>query len=77
MKNIIAQGILDEGILPPSVFADAVHVVVAAMNGASILLTWNCRHLANPHMLPRLRKYPERHGFVLPEICTPIELAGE
>lgn len=73
----LAQGILDEGILPPTVFPDAVHVAVAALNGASILLTWNCRHLANPHLLPRLRKYLERHGLVLPEICTPIELAGE
>ncbi len=73
----LAQGILDEGILPPAVFPDAVHVVVAAMNGASILLTWNCRHLANPHILPRLRKYLERRDLVLPEICTPIELVGE
>jgi len=73
----LAQGILDEGILPPTVFPDAVHVVMAAMNGASILLTWNCRHLANPHLLPRLRKYLEGHGLVLPEVCTPIELTGE
>jgi hypothetical protein len=73
----LAHGILEDGILPPSVFPDAVHVAVAAMNGASILLTWNCRHLANPHLLPRLRKYLERHGCILPEVCTPIELDGE
>lgn len=73
----LAQGILEAGILPPTVFPDALHVVVAAINRASILLTWNCKHLANPHLLPRLRKYLEGQGLVLPEICTPIELAGD
>ncbi len=73
----LAQGILDAGILPPAVFPDAVHVVLAARNRASILLTWNCRHLANPHLLPRLRKYLEGHALVLPEICTIVELTGE
>lgn len=73
----LAKGILEKGILPPSVFSDAVHLVVAAMNRASFLLTWNCRHLANPHLLPRLRKHLEGHRLVLPEVCTPIELAGE
>ena len=73
----IAQGILNDNILPPSVFPDALHVVVAAMSSASILLTWNCRHLANPHLLPRLRMHLKGHGLVLPEICTPIELATE
>lgn len=73
----LARGILAEGILPPMAFADALHVVVAATSGAAILLTWNCRHLANPHLLPRFRRHLERNGLELPEICTPLEITGE
>jgi hypothetical protein len=73
----LAQGILDAGILPESALSDMLHVVAAAVSGAAVLLTWNCRHLANPHLAPRLRKYLEGKGLAVPEICTPIELAGE
>jgi hypothetical protein len=39
------------------------------------LLTWNCRHLANPHLQKQLRAFMAGRGLVLPEICTPIDLA--
>ena len=73
----LARAILAEMILPPAAASDAIHAVVASQHGVNILLTWNCRHLANPHLLGRLRKFMAGHGLVLPEICTPIELAGE
>lgn len=73
----IAEEILRDRILPPNVSSDAIHATVAAMHGANILLTWNCRHLANPDLLPRLRKFMERHGFELPEVCTPVELLAD
>ena len=73
----LARAILAERLLPPAAASDAVHVVVAAQNNVDILLTWNCRHLANPHLLGRLRKFMAGHGLRLSEICTPIELMGE
>jgi hypothetical protein len=39
-----------------------------------ILLTWNCRHIANATIQTRLRKLVETAGFSLPVICTPEEL---
>jgi hypothetical protein len=73
----LARELLAEKILPPAAASDAIHAVVASMNRVDILLTWNCRHLANPHLLGRLREFMARHGLTLPEICTPVELAGE
>lgn len=70
----MAGEILSERILPPVAASDAIHATMAAMHGAGILLTWNCRHLANPDILPRLRKFMERRGKELPEVCTPVEL---
>ncbi len=73
----LARAIVAEKILPPAAVSDAVHAVVASQYQVNILLTWNCRHLANPHSLGKLREFMARHGLVLPEICTPIELVGE
>lgn len=73
----LARAILVEKLLPPAAASDAVHAVVAAQHRVNILLTWNCRHLANPHLLGGLRKFMAGHGLVLPEVCTPIELMGE
>ncbi len=73
----LARAIVAEKILPPAAVSDAVHAVVASQYQVNILLTWYCRHLANPHSLGKLREFMARHGLVLPEICTPIELVGE
>lgn len=73
----LAEKLLSEKILPPAVLADAIHASIAALHHADFLLTWNCRHLANPHLLPKLRQFMTRHQVVLPETCTPLELMGE
>lgn len=73
----LARAILAERILPPAAASDAIHAVVASQHRVDILLTWNCRHLANPHLLGRLRRFLAERGLALPEICTPLELAGE
>ena len=73
----LARAILAERLLPLAAAADAVHAVVAAQNRLNILLTWNCRHLANPHLLAKLRAFLAARGLVLPEVCTPIQIVGE
>jgi len=73
----LARELLAEKILPPAAASDAIHAAVSSLQGVNILLTWNCRHLANPHLLGKLRNFMARHGLVLPEVCTPIELMGE
>jgi hypothetical protein len=73
----LARAVLAEKILPPAAASDAIHAVVASQNRVNILLTWNCRHLANPHSLAKLRTFMVARGLVLPEICTPIELMGQ
>src|SRR2546430_14104091 len=43
----LAHALLKEGAFPKKAQADAYHLAIAATNGLDILLTWNCRHLAN------------------------------
>ena len=73
----LAQQLLAARILPSAAASDAIHAVVAAQNQIKILLTWNCRHLANPHLLGKLREFMGCNGLTLPEVCTPIELMGQ
>ena len=73
----LARRLLTEKILPAVAASDAIHVAVSSLNGVNFLLTWNCRYLANPHLLGRLREFMTRRKLSLPEICTPVELVGE
>ncbi len=38
------------------------------------LLSWNCRHVANAAIQPRLRRLAEAANYTLPVICTPEEM---
>ena len=53
---------------------DALHVAIAATNGIDYLLTWNCRHLTNAVLRPKIELVCRENGFEPPILCTPPEL---
>ncbi|MFA7237124.1 MAG: hypothetical protein WC058_09685 [Phycisphaeraceae bacterium] len=55
----------------------ALHLAVSATSGVAILLTWNCRHLANPRTMERAYDVLRSMGLRPPMICTPDELTGD
>ncbi|MEX2139624.1 MAG: type II toxin-antitoxin system VapC family toxin [Pirellulales bacterium] len=61
-------------LLPLTAADDAVHLAAAVFNGVNYLLTWNCKHLANAFIRPRLEQFCRDHLFRPPVICTPQEL---
>ncbi len=62
--------------LPDRAATDALHIAVAAVNGVQYLATWNCTHIANATLRPRIEAACRRAGFEPPTICTPQELLG-
>lgn len=60
--------------LPPKAQADAGHIAIAALHGMDYLLTWNCRHIANAVLRPRIEAACLAVGYEPPVICTPDEL---
>ena len=60
--------------LPPKAAIDALHISIAAVNGVEYLLTWNCKHIANPALRPAIERICRENGFEPPVICTPQEL---
>ena len=73
----LTQAIIAAGILPPHAFPDAAHVAVATVHAVDYLLTWNCKHLANAQIAPRISLVCENLGYRMSAICTPEELMGE
>lgn len=70
----LADTLVRAHALPEKARADAVHVASAAIRGADLLLTWNCRHIANPVMLPKIYSTLEKAGYKCPAIATPGQL---
>jgi hypothetical protein len=75
--NRLGREILLSGLLPVSADGDAAHIAVATVHRMDILLTWNCRHIANVAIQHRLRRLVEGNGFNLPALATPEEFMGD
>lgn len=75
--GIIAQEIISRTILPPKASIDALHIAIAAHHRIEYLLTWNCRHIANARILPRIRDVLTDLAVYIPTICTPEEMVDD
>ena len=70
----LAGRLISEIRLPTRAQADALHVGIAATNGIDYLLTWNCRHLSNAVLRPRIESVCRAAGYDPPTICEPRQL---
>lgn len=75
--NELGREILLSGLLPASADGDAAHIALATVHEMDILLTWNCRHIANAAIQHRLRRLAEKHGYTLPSLATPEEAMSD
>jgi len=70
----LAQALLASTGLPRGAEVDLIHISVAAVNRLDYLVTWNCRHIANPALRGRIEETCRACGHAPPLICTPVEL---
>ncbi len=73
----LGRTFLEPGPLPKRASGDALHLSLASIHKMDYLLTWNCRHLDNAEIKPKVRKLLSQKGLSIPEICTPQELIGD
>ena len=67
----LAKSLVPMGILPNVASRDAFHIAAAGVHRMDFLLTWNCKHIANPFIADRLQACFFEAGVHLPVICTP------
>jgi hypothetical protein len=72
----LAKELVLAGIVPIKASEDALHISIATVHHADYLLTWNCKHIANPEIQARIAENFRIKGLFLPFICTPEELIG-
>jgi predicted nucleic acid-binding protein len=73
----LGKALIAKGALPAKAEIDAYHIAIAAANGIEYLLTWNCTHIANAVMRPKVEAICREEGFEPPIICTPPELTED
>ena len=75
--DAIASEFMSRAILPPNASVDALHIASVAHHRIEYLLTWNCKHIANAKILPRIHDVLNDLGIPIPIICTPEEMLGD
>jgi hypothetical protein len=73
----VAKAIMQSGLLPQTATRDSIHIGVSSVHGIDVLLTWNCRHIANAAIMKELGAIVAGCGYELPILCTPEELLGD
>ena len=69
----LADLLMRNHAVPEDEATDASHIATAAVYGMDVLLTWNCRHMANPVTLPKTASIIRDAGYQCPIIITPEE----
>jgi predicted nucleic acid-binding protein len=64
-------------VMPKEAGGDAYHAACCAVYSIPFLVTWNCRHLANPLKQTHLNVINRRLGLTTPMIATPAALSPE
>jgi len=73
---VLAEEFIAERLIPVKAIEDALHIAIATLHHVDFLLTWNCRHIANPVIQEGIAEYIEQRGLFLPITSTPEELLG-
>ncbi len=73
----ITEELLKRQIIPLKAADDAVHIAIASVHKIDYLVTWNCKHLANPRNWRRISDCLADFGYRATVICTPEDLISD
>jgi predicted nucleic acid-binding protein len=65
---------VENKLVPEDAGGDAYHLAIASYYEIDFLLTWNCRHLANPNKFKHIHIINSRLNIHTPILCTPEQL---
>jgi hypothetical protein len=72
----VARTYIENKLMPAHPGGDAFHLALASFFECDFIVTWNCRHLANPNKFGHIRALNGRLGLPTPQIVTPQQLLG-
>jgi predicted nucleic acid-binding protein len=76
--EFIAQGYIEQGILPRKSLMDALHIAVCTFYQIDALISWNYKHMANINRERKIISWNIGEGYTHNmRICTPMEVIFE
>jgi len=73
----VARIYVDRLLMPRDAAGDALHLALASHYGVDVLLTWNCRHLANPNNFGHIDAVNSELGLPIPLLTTSLNYLSE
>ncbi len=73
----IATIYVDRLVMPRGGAGDALHLALASFYSLDVLLTWNCKHLANPNKFGHINQVNGELGLSTPLLITPLNYLSE
>lgn len=73
----IAKIYVEKLLMPQDADGDALHLALTSYYGLNVLLTWNCRHLANPNKFGHIAAVNNELGLTVPLLTTPLNYLSE
>jgi len=70
----IAAVYLQHKLMPAEALGDADHLALASFYNCDMLVTWNCKHLANANKTDHIRRVNALLGLRTPLLVTPLQL---
>jgi len=70
----LQQAYVDAGILSEKYSTDALHVALATVSQASLIVSWNFRHIVNFQKIPMYNAVNTLHGYSEIAIYSPLEV---
>ena len=71
---ILAQAYLQRGVLGPGSYSDALHVSLATVGRADVLVSWNFKHIVNLGRIRIFNSVNVEFGYGILEIRSPKEV---
>lgn len=70
----LQQAYLAAGIVSERFATDALHVALATVSGASMIVSWNFRHIVNFQKIPKYNAVNKLNGYSDIAIYSPLEV---
>lgn len=70
----LQQAYLDAGILSEKYSTDALHVALATVSEAALIVSWNFKHIVNFQKIPLYNAVNTLHGYREISVYSPLEV---
>ncbi len=65
---------VNENVIPPKYYDDAIHLAIATLGNIDILVSWNLKHIVKRKTIRLTNIINTREGYRTLEIFNPLEV---